>query len=44
MKEIKEHPWYIKDLPPYLSQSASDFHLSGNSKVDEEIVDRMYKV
>jgi hypothetical protein len=43
MKEIKEHPWYLKDLPSYL-QTISLTNSASNNKIDEEIVDRLNKV
>lgn len=43
MKEIKQHPWYSKDLPTYLSELT--FHTAKYSQeVDPAIIDKLFKV
>jgi|LauGreDrversion4_2_1035121.scaffolds.fasta_scaffold20766_6 hypothetical protein len=42
MKEIKEHPWYLKDLPKYL-QDLSLMH-SKATEIDMEIVRKLFTV
>lgn len=44
MSEIKEHPWFLKDLPLYLKQTALSVQISANNKVDEDIVNKLYQV
>jgi hypothetical protein len=36
MREIKAHPWYMQDLPEYLSHLS--MKTTHNQEVDEEIV------
>ena len=43
MKEIKDHPWYLKNLPKYL-QDLSNYHAKASHTVDLEIVDKIMKV
>ena len=43
MKEIKEHPWYLKSLPQYL-QDLSSMHSRPASQIDLEIVKKLFTV
>jgi serine/threonine protein kinase len=43
MKEIKDHPWYLKNLPKYLLD-LSHSHAKASHTVDMEIVDRIMNV
>ena len=42
IQEIKEHPWYLKDLPKYL-QDLSLLH-SKSVEIDRDIVKRLFTV
>lgn len=43
MKEIKEHIWYLKDLPLYL-QELSEKHVKKQHEIDNEIIQKIFTV
>ena len=43
MKEIKDHPWYLKDLPVYL-QELSLMHVKKQQEVDLDIVKKIFSL
>lgn len=43
MKEIKEHPWYLKDLPHYL-QELSIINSRKSVDIDYDIVKKLFTV
>lgn len=44
MKEIKQHPWYLQDLPEYLKELSMLVHHKANDDVDMEIVHKIMSV
>ncbi len=39
----RDHPWFLKNLPPYLAMSAEQ-HIQRTEQIDEEIVGLITKV
>jgi serine/threonine protein kinase len=44
MREIKEHPWYLKDLPRYLQDLSSSMMNAKPPEIDREIVRKLFSV